>query len=176
NAEIVKIRETAEAEAARIVASAKAEAEAKLAAVDRELAMKKAEQVKADTETKVATETIMDEARKLELRKKAEDPAIQGKLKVFTTPGYWQVDKMTLDLKPHSFTKLRSRGALEPTIKGARELVRVVTDKDDKVRPRWKIQAFNFLNQPEQIEQIKEAQVLLNELGPTLVEMKMLEP
>ncbi|MGE3312522.1 MAG: hypothetical protein AB7O66_21350 [Limisphaerales bacterium] len=47
NAEIVKIRETAEAEAARIVASAKAEAEAKLAAVDRELAMKKAQQVKA---------------------------------------------------------------------------------------------------------------------------------
>ncbi|HRK23051.1 MAG TPA: hypothetical protein PLX06_14630, partial [Fimbriimonadaceae bacterium] len=175
-AEIVKIRESAQAEAARIVANAKAEAEAKLAAVDRELAMKKAEQIKADTETKVAAETVIDEAKKLELRKKAQDPAIQAKLKPFTTPGYWQVDKMTLDLKPHSFTKLKSRGALESTVKGSRELVRIVTDKDDKVRPRWKMQAFYFMNYPEQIEQVKEAQTLLNELGPTLVEMKMLEP
>lgn len=171
-AEIARRLREADIEAQRKVA----EAEAKVAEFERQLAMKKAEQVKADTETKVATETIIDEARKLELRKKAQDPAIQAKLKVFTTPGYWQVDRMTLDLKPHSFTKLKSRGALEPTIKGSRELVRIVTDKDDKVRPRWKMQAFYFMNYPEQIEQVKEAQELLNELGPTLVEMKMLEP
>lgn len=54
--------------------------------------------------------------------------------------------------------------------------MKVVTDKGDKVRPRWKMQAFNYLNHPEHIEQIKEAQALLNELGPTLVELKMLEP
>lgn len=171
-AEIARRLREADIEAQRKVA----EAEAKVAEFERQLAMKKAEQVKADTETKVATETIIDEARKLELRKKAQDPAIQAKLKVFTTPGYWQVDRMTLDLKPHSFTKLKSRGALEPTIKGSRELVRIVTDKDDKVRPRWKMQGFYFMNYPEQIEQVKEAQELLNELGPTLVEMKMLEP
>lgn len=171
-AEIARRLREADIEAQRKVA----EAEAKVAEFERQLAMKKAEQVKADTETKVATETIIDEARKLELRKKAQDPAIQAKLKVFTTPGYWQVDKMTLDLKPHSFTKLKSRGALESTVKGSRELVRIVTDKDDKVRPRWKMQGFYFMNYPEQIEQVKEAQALLNELGPTLVEMKMLEP
>lgn len=53
---------------------------------------------------------------------------------------------MALDLKPHSFTKLKSRGALEPTEKGATQLVKIVTDKDDKVRPRWKMQAFYFMN------------------------------
>lgn len=175
-AEAEQIRAKAEAEAASIVAKAKADAELQKAAVEREIAMKKAERVKADTETKVAAETVVDEARKLELRKKAEDPAIQAKLKPFTTPGYWQVDKMSLDLKPHSFTKLKSRGALENNTKGATDLVRILTDKDDKVRPRWRMLPSQFLRHPDQIEQVKEVQVLLNELGPTLVEMKMLEP
>jgi hypothetical protein len=171
-AEIARRLREADIEAQRKVAAA----EEKVAEFERQLAMKKAEQVKADTETKVAAETVIDEARNIELRKKAQDPAIQAKLKVFTTPGYWQVDNRTLDLKPHSFTKLKSRGALEPTTRGATQLVKIVTDKDDKVRPRWKMQAFYFMNYPEQIEQVKEAQALLNELGPILVELKMLEP
>ncbi len=171
-AEIARRLSDADVEARRKLA----EAEAKVAELERELAMKKTEQVKADTVAKVERDEVLDEARNIELRQKAQDPAIQAKLKPFTTPGYWQVDNRTLDLKPHSFTKLKSRGALEPTPRGARELVKIATDKDDKVRPRWKMQALYYLNYPEQIEQVKEAQALLNELGPILVELKMLEP
>jgi len=153
-----------------------AEEQAKNAALERELALQKAEQVKADAENKVATETVRDEARRLELLKKAQDPAIQATLKPLTAPGYWQIDKMSLELKPHSLTKLQTRGSLEATPRGATELARILTDKDDKVRPRLKMYPNQFLRHPEQLEQVTEIQRLLNELGPVLVELKMLEP
>lgn len=171
-AEAIGIVEEAQRKADRILA----EAEAKKAELERELALQKAEQAKADTENKVAIDTVQDEARRLELLKKAQDPAIQATLKPLTTPGYWQIDKMSLELKPHSLTKLQSRGSLEATTRGATELARILTDKDDKVRPRLKMYPNQFLRHPEQIEQVNEVQRLLKELGPVLVELKMLEP
>ena len=153
-----------------------AEAEAKVAELERELAMKKTEQVKADTVAKVKRDEVLDEARNLELRQKAQDPAIQATLKPLTTPGYWQIDKMSLELKPHSLTKLQTRGSLEATPRGATELARILTDKNDKVRPRLKMYPNQFLRHPEQLEQVTGIQRLLDELGPVLVELKMLEP
>ena len=42
--------------------------------MERELAMKKADQVKEDTKTKVEAETVLDEARMIELRRQRPTP------------------------------------------------------------------------------------------------------
>ena len=44
------------------------------------------------------------------------------------------------------------------------------------MRPRWKMNPQLFVRHPDQIETIKEAQELLIELGPVLVEMGLLYP
>ncbi len=46
----------------------------------------------------------------------------------------------------------------------------------DKVRPRWKLNPTLFSRHPDQIEKVKQAQDLLIELGPALVEMGQLQP
>ncbi|MBL9204273.1 MAG: hypothetical protein JNN01_04265 [Opitutaceae bacterium] len=172
DAEADRIREEARRDAARI----RAEADELKAEVERELASKKANEVKQTAKLKVEMETAVDEARRIELRKKAADPQIQAKLAPFITPGYWQLNEFTLELKPLSYTKLRNVGALEPTIKGGALLAKIVSSIHDKVRPRWKIGTQTYMRQPAQIERIKETQQLLTELGPVLVEMKLLEP
>lgn len=173
----------AEAEAEKIRAEARREADeirAKLkeeqAAKEREFAEREAQLKVAETKTKVAVEEKNDEARKVELRRQAADPAVQVKLAPFTTPGYWQLDEMTLDKKPHSYTKLKSCGALEPTVKGGSTLAAIVSTSTDRVRPRWKINPSLYTRSPEAIERIKEAQQLLIELGPVLVELGQLQP
>ena len=78
--------------------------------------MKKAEQQKEDVRTKVAVETAADDARKIELRKKASDPQIQA-VGAVHYPRLLAAQHHHARQKPLSFTKL-SCGALEPTIKG----------------------------------------------------------
>ena len=177
------VQTVAKAEAQRVIDEAnreatkiRAEAEEKKAALEREISLKKADQQTADAKTKVAVETAGDEARKVELRKKAADPNIQAKLAPFLTPGYWQLNTTTLEKKPLSFTKLVSCGALQTTPKGGSTMATIVSTSTDRVRPRWKINPKFYLRFPDAIERIKEAQELLTELGPVLVEMKLLEP
>jgi len=56
-------------------------------------------------------------------------------------------------------------------------LARIVSTKEDKVRPRLKFSANTMWTKyPEQIEQLKELQGLLLELAPVLVEKGMLSP
>ena len=56
-------------------------------------------------------------------------------------------------------------------------LARIVSTREDKVRPRVKFSPnYQWKKFPEQIEQIKELQALLIELAPVLVEKGMLAP
>lgn len=171
-AEAQRVIDEANREAAKI----RAEAEEKKAEVERELALKKADQQTEDAKTKVKVEQAADEARKVELRKKAADPSVQAKLAPFLTPGYWQLTGTALEKKPLSYTKLVNCGALEPTPKGGSTMATIVSTATDRVRPRWKINPKLYTRYPSEIERIKEAQQLLSELGPILVEMKLLEP
>ena len=174
----------AEAEAQRILQAARQEASNLLVKVNEEKAeweraMKKreAEQKIKETETKIAVQTKTEEARNMELRKKASDPEVQNKLAPFITPGYWQTKAVgfSTEKKPLSLTQLQAKGALAPTTAGLHALVEVATSPNDRVRPRWKVPA-GWVKKPDQFEMVKEAQALLIELGPVLVEMKMLEP
>lgn len=127
---------------------------------------------------KVATQSAEEEALKVQLRKKASSPAVQGKLAAFITPGYVQVNnKITVEKKPLSFTQLQNAGALVPGSRGSLlKLVRIANDIDDKIRPRWKIPVIFFDKSPEAIEKANEAQALLIELGPVLIEKGLLQP
>ncbi len=173
----------AKATATQIIEDAKRQAAEKLAAAEaaaaqtqRDSAVARAQQGKADAQAKVAVQTAEEKARKIELRKKASEPEIQVKLAPFITPGYWQLDRTELEQKPLSFTKLKGSGALAPTTKGGSVLALIVSTSTDKVRPRWDINPKLYTRHPDQIERIKDAQQLLNELGSVLVEMGQLQP
>ena len=86
---------------------------------------------------------------------------------------------MSVDKLPHSYTQLTSIGALDPTIDGMQKLVNIAHTRTDIVRPRWKFKSnlpTGWRKNPDDIEQVKEAQKLLIELGPVLVEMGLLSP
>lgn len=183
DADATAITTRARAEAEEILATAKRaeeESRRKLAEADaakerdwkeREAAIKLAE-----TKNKLAVQDKVDEARKLELKKQASDPAVKTKLAPFTTPGYVGVSGPTVEKKPLSFQQLQASGALASTIAGQNKLVKIAIDKHDSVRPRWGLHATFYRRHDEQIQEVQATQKLLLELGPTLVEMGELAP
>ena len=92
-----------------------------------------------NAKTTVAIQTAEEDARKVELRKKASDPSVRAKLAPFIQKGYWQIGGYSTEMKPLSFTALQSIGALDDSIKGLAALAKIAVYLDDKVRPRWKL-------------------------------------
>ena len=136
------------------------------------------EQLVRNAERKVAAEQAADEALKVQLRAKAKDPKLQAKLAPFTTPGYVQFGSDSYDKAPLSYSGLMQYGALSQSKTGLQKLATVAKLREDKVRPRWHFR----IDQPNgwdkttsDREMVMEAQQLLIELGPTLVEMGMLQ-
>ena len=184
----------AEADAAGALARAEADAQKVRAEADRyaeesrrKLAEEKAAQEQewqqreaslklAASQTKVAVQNTVDAARKVELKKKASDTALQAKLAPFITPGYKGVFKESYDPQPLSYSELQSAGALAPTVEGLDKLVFIGTNLGDRVRPRWKINRVLYHKHNDQLAMVKEVQQLLIELGPVLVEMNLLTP
>jgi hypothetical protein len=143
----------------------------------REQEIKDAESKAKDTQTQLASKKISDEANHQKLLAKASDPQVQSKLAPFITAGYLQGREIQMEKKPLSLTVLQSEGALEPTKDGMIKLAHIATTKQDKVRPRMALRVGTmWLKNPEQIEEVKEAQSLLIELGPVLVEKGLLSP
>ncbi len=146
------------------------------AAKEREWKEREAKLKVEATKTKVLVQDKADEARNVELRKKASDPNVQAKLAPFITPGYIGIYKPTYDKKPFSFSEMQSFGALAPTVEGLDRLVIVALAPTDKVRPHWKLNRKLYRRHTDELEMVKEVQQLLIELGPVLVEMGKLEP
>ena len=151
----------AEAEAQKIRADAERYAEEmrrklaeEQAAKEREWQEREARLKLEGTKTKVVVQTKADEARNVELRKKASDPAIQAKLAPFTTPGYYQISGMNSDLQPLSYSKLENAGALASDMRGLGKLLTIAWTSADRVRPRWKMNPQLFVRHPDQIEKI----------------------
>ena len=144
------VKTLADAEAQRILQAARVEASNLLAQVnearaqlERDTRLRQATNQVKDTETKVAVIRQQEEARNMELRKKASDPEVQNKLAPFITPGYWQTKAggMSTEKKPLSLTLLQAKGALDPTLAGFHKLVEVATSPNDRLRPRWQMSA-----------------------------------
>ena len=163
-----------EAERKRNEALAKAKEDSDQQA--RDLALRGAQQKVENTKTQVAVQSADDEARNIQLRKKASDPLIQAKLAPFITPGYFQLSVPSYDKKPFSYKEMQSFGALNPDFDGLDHLVAIAITPHDRVRPRWKFNQQLYRKRPNEVEQVKEAQQLLIELGPVLVEMGLLQP
>jgi F0F1-type ATP synthase membrane subunit b/b' len=173
----------AKAQAQQIVADARREAEAirqrgqeEQAALEREQQEREAQLKVEETKTRLTVQSKEEEARKLGLRKKASDPATLAKLAPFITPGYAGIYKPTYDKKPFSFSEMQSLGALAPTVEGLDLVAGIGVARIDTVRPRWKLNPRTYRRYPDQLEMVREAQQLLIELGPVLVEMGKLEP
>jgi hypothetical protein len=173
----------AEAKAKEIIAAAERDADeirakAKAAADQqaRDLALRAAESKVKDAETQVAVQTAEDQKQKTLLRKKAEDPQIQAKLAPFITPGYMQLYQRSIDKKPLSYKEMKTFGALNPDANGLDRLVAIALSGNDRVRSRWNLNRKFYSLHPNDLEQVKEAQQLLVELGPVLVEMGLLQP
>lgn len=144
----------------------------RLAAMDARLKQSANETAEARADQEVRRNE--EETRKIALREEAMKPEVQALLAPFTAPGYWRPrGAPSVDKQPHSLTDLQGYGALDPSLSGLKNLAEVVRTARDKGRPRLKITT-RFYNDPEQLEQIKEAQRLLRELGPVLVEMGLL--
>ena len=175
----------AEAEAKRIVMEATIQASNILARVEealkdleRQRALRDAtNQVKYATMTN-AVKNLEAEARKVELRRRASDPVLQSKLTPFLTPGYWQSSGLTYEKQPVSYTELRNQGALNEAWSGLAKLVSIATWEGDRVRPRWHLRGgpLAWGHFAESVDFAREAQHALIELGPVMVEMKLLAP
>lgn len=175
----------AQANAERILTEARIQASNILAQAneaktqqERETLKRQAESKVEDSKARVAASQSEDEAKRVELRKKAADPEVQNQLAPFLTPGYWRpgaAGNISYDKKPHSLSQLQGSGALDESLAGLRKLADIACSTRDQLRPRWKLPQY-WPKNPQQLEKVKAAQQLLIELGPVLVELKMLEP
>jgi len=134
-------------------------------------------QIKEDNEEAKRKEKL-EQLRQRQLEIKAESPRVRQVLAPFITPGYWQPgsNKPTYDRQPVSLKQLKSRKALENTSDGLKALLKIGIDDSDKVRPRWGWSMYIARLSPTQMDELREAQQYLIELGEVLVKKGMLAP
>ena len=168
----------AEAEKQRILADAQIRASNIVAeANEKRLAQEREDTLRRAT-NQVEDAKAQDKVRDVALLKKAAEPEVKTKLAPFITPGYWSPKGFYSEKKALSYAMLQSEGALDPSPPGLGKLARIAMYVDDKVRPRWNLAGgrLGWFKVPASLEQVKEAQQLLIELGPVLVATKALEP
>lgn len=171
----VAVDTVADAEAKRIIEEAKLEA----AKILREANLRVASNTVEESKNSVAVQQIQDEALKIKLREKASRPDIQSQLAAYLTPGYYSPsrggEQTGYEKKPMSYSKLREMGALDPSLDGLRALVTIgVSVRNDRPRlPRTFLGG--WWNNPAQMDQAKSMQQLIIELGPTFVDMGLME-
>ena len=163
------------AEAQRTAKKMEADQKEKDAAAQHELAERTAQAKIADAKSQVKVATAEDEAAKVQLRKKAADPAVLSKLSPFLTPGRQQMTTMTAQPEPFSYSDLVRVQVLDPSMNGYKQLLTLAW-RPDRERPRWTMNPQLFQRHPDEVNRIAEAQHLLIELGPVLVEMGKLRP
>lgn len=180
---IAAAKETERKKADDALAAAKAgqvaqEAKDQVARIDAE---KEAARKRAEIEEKKLREAVEREQR----AKLAQNDEVKRLLAPFISPGLWQPNKkpgQSVDMAPVSYSGLQMMGALEPTGDGLQRLLTAATkppetrSSHDKIRPRWGYPIKVKVLTPDQLEEIKKAQQYLRELGPTMVELKMLSP
>ena len=173
-AEFQRAMETARLQASNTVAAL----EEQRRQYERDASARQAEQQKKDTESRLQVAQVHDESRNLELRRKAQNPQLQALLAPFTTPGYRQLQGLTSERQPISYTGLLNAGALTPGVRGLQRLAQIAMYNTERERPRWNLRGgpLHFAAFPESMDTVKAAQEALIELGPVMVELGMLAP
>lgn len=171
-AEAAKILKEAQLKAASIVADANAQATKQA----QEQSMREAQQKVQASKVKAVVDQAVDEAKKVQLRAKLKNPAVLSQLSPFTTPGYLQLDgRNSYELRPLSYKGLVQSGALNESEGGLARIVRLITNPNDRVRPRSRFSS-SWKGRPDEHERVVGLQRLLIELGPTMVEQGLLDP
>lgn len=176
NAENQRLKTEHEAELRRL----REQQDQRLADLDRELAVARSARLKQEAETTVIAQKGEEDAAKVLKRKKCQDAEVKALLAPFLTEGYRQPgqNQPTVDKQPMSLTALRQAGALERTIPGLSALTNILRRDyyDDPDRPSIPFPGPYETLSGTDMEKVKKIQGLLNELGETMVEMKMLAP
>jgi len=158
----------------------------KVAAIEGEIRVAEASTAAKKSEKELEAERIALEAEKQRLREKCRSPEVANALAPFIGKGYWQPGKAEpgLDPGPVSFTAIQAAGALDQTVRGARELYFLGANPKNDRPGVWpdneRLAGFPdekwLKNKPAARERAVKAQAFLIELGPTLVELGLLAP
>jgi hypothetical protein len=123
------------------------------------------------------------EAEKARVRRLALSPEIRPYIQVFLEKGYTQPRgsegryQKEVAFAPVSFSRLKSSGALEKTPHGLEMLCQgAAHSMSGNDRTKWNMPAYTHEWSPADQRFIQRAQDILNELGPGLVELKLLSP
>jgi|GEM_PF-4586276 len=155
----------------------KSDQDQKVADLQQQLATAEANRSRQAAASAATIDQGKEDAEKTRLRQKCNDPHVQELLRPFTTLGYWQpAGSFSLDKVPVSFAKIREGKALNRDEQGLLALVAIAENRGDRLRPRWSMPPNPRRMTAAQLEEAKEAQDNLNELGPTMVELGMLSP
>lgn len=177
---------------------------ASIAKFEREINELRAERDRLAAELSLVTAQNAAEIQKIEeqaevtrLRAIAQSPETTALLAPFLAEGYWQPgdrrNDIGLELRPMSWSRLKSFGVTNPTPDGLAQLIAVVNTRgfagqvsgantsrggkhNDTMRPKLSLgTTFGQIDDAER-EKLAEMQRLLRELGPTLVDLGMLDP
>lgn len=140
-----------------------------------------------DVDAQLKRDTTISEADKKLLIQRCQDPKVQQKLAPFLGQGFLRPDGMigggrggkydAIKPVPISYKDLAGLGALDPTAHGCTVLYSVAADYTDTMRPRWPSVSYGgWQDSPATRNLVPDAQKLLIELGPTLVELGLLQP
>ncbi len=137
------------------------------------------------TAIRTQTDSVRDMSKQMKLRAKASRSDVRFQLAAFLTPGYYtpyaagaRLDQQrSFDQKPISYGKLQELGALSPTLDGLNTFV-VIGAFGGNDRPRLDMRYNNikWLKDKVLFERAKQLQALIIELGPTFVDLKVMEP
>jgi len=171
-ARAAKVQQEKENQRKQIEAEKKAEEERGKIKVAQVQAETRAQQILAQTQA-ASTVDDADRQRKIKL---CQSDEVKQLLAPFLAEGYYQPGSTNLEAtkRPMSLSRLQGYGALASTHQGLIRLVMAATWKGDRVRPRWPYTHNINSLKPDAMEQINKAQQYLRELGPTMVELKML--
>ena len=181
--------EAAKIQATNLVADAKAENIVKAGQVQ-------AEQVRMQTALQIATnavetttaevqrQQVENQARTLRLRQKASDPAIQACLASYLSPGIYRAvlhgkmnDRFSTTARPMSLSQMRSAGAFDPGLAGLRRFIELGMNRyNDRPRVSELFRFGTWYRDPNAVNYASRLQGLVVELGPTFVEMGLLDP
>lgn len=159
----------------------------KLADVQRQLADALAEIERLDKQaTADRTVTSMqldsqvgrqiDVAQRERLQALAKSLEVQTLLAPLLAHGYSQPYNQygTYEQGPVSLSQLARLGALDHSVQGLRRFLDILTNPQDKERPRWAMSRdYRRLSQ-SQHDELRKAHTYLRELGPVMVELRML--
>lgn len=179
---IAELQKTIDTERARMRIEQQDRA-AELARREQEAA---ANRFAADVDAKVKRDGTVGDAEKKLLMQKCQEPRVKQVLAPFLARGFYRPRGVggtisfggnydSAEPVPISLSDLQQLGALSPTGTGAEALYKVATDRHDTTRPRW-TQVWNWREDSRTSKLVPEAQKMLIELGPTLVELEMLQP